>query len=491
MSEIYWSVDIEWKLTGCRYIHWIQDVPDQRAIVRQYMKFEHEIRSPHNAVQLTMRALQFATTSPQGPTYLVASREALEAETDHPQSSGATKPSQLWQKTSAVEQIGLTPAAIEELATALAGAEKPLIVTSYSGRSKEAFAALRDLAELLTIPVHENAPIWNNFPTTSFLHQGHQWNGGGQLPALAEADVVLVVDADVPWIPVQSKPSDSANVYHLDSDPLKTSMTLWCLPCERRWQCESSLALQQLVSYIKNNGLANQPATRSRIDARTPLLRERFSQRQQRLQKAESLPENGKVTVPYFMSRFRTATASHPVVALNESTTNLPNVADHLFHDGAQSLIGSGGGGLGWYSGAAVGAHLGLQSLGRDKDDLLVAFVGDGTWIFGVPSAAYWMARKYDTPFLTVIWNNGGWAAPRAACLRIHGELASQADLTQDIGVGIQPSPDFGKIAEGAGNAWSGVVERAEDVDKALDEALRAVREQRRPAVLEVRLKTI
>lgn len=485
-------VTMEGEELGSRneYIHWIQDVPDQRAIVRQYMKFEHEIRSPHNAVQLTMRAVQFSMTSPQGPTYLIASRETLEAETDHPASSGAIKPSQSFQKTSAVEQIGLTASAIEELATVLAGAERPLIVTSYSGRSAEAFEALEELAELLKIPVHENAPTWNNFPTTSFLHQGHQWNGGGQLPALAEADVVVVIDSDVPWIPVQSKPSDSAKVYHLDSDPLKTTMTLWCLPCEKRWQCESSLALQQLLAYVKTNDLASQSATRSKIEKRTPALRERFSQRQQRLEKAEALPADGKVTVPYFMSRFRTLTSSHPVVALNESTTNLPNVADHLQHSRAHSLIGSGGGGLGWYSGAAVGAHLGLQTLGRDKD-LLVAFVGDGTWIFGVPSSAYWMARRYDTPFLTVIWNNGGWAAPRAACLRIHGELATQADLTRDVGVGLQPSPDFGKIAEGAGNAWSGVVERAEDVDRVLAEAVKAVREQGRTAVLEVRLKNI
>lgn len=48
--------------------------------------------------------------------------------------------------------------------------------------------------------MHENAPIFNKFPTTSFLHRKHQFNGRGQLPALAEADVVLVVNADVSWI---------------------------------------------------------------------------------------------------------------------------------------------------------------------------------------------------------------------------------------------------------------------------------------------------
>lgn len=473
-----------------RYIHWIQDVPDQRGIVRQYMKYDHEIRSPHNATQLTLRALQFATTSPQGPTYLVAARETLEAETSIAQAGKTAKPSQQAKKNLAVEPIGLTPRALEELAGALTSAERPLIVTSYSGRSAAGFQALKSLAELLSIPVHENAPTWNNFPTTSFLHQGHQWNGGGQLPELAAADVVLVVDSDVPWIPAQSKPSDEARVFHLDSDPLKTSMTLWGLPCEKRWQCESSFALAELSAYIADKGLASTENFKAKEEARTPILRDRFTKRQAELRKKESVPPDGSVTVPYFVSRFREATADLVVTGLNESTTNLPNVADHLRHDRPQSLFASGGGGLGWWSGAAVGAHMGLQTLQRE-DELIVAFVGDGTWLFGVPSSAYWMARKYDTPYLTVIGNNGGWAAPRAASIRIHGHLADQETLTQDIGVGITPSPDFGKIAHGAGDAWVGKVTKAEEADSVLQEALRAVRVDKRCAVIEVVIKAI
>jgi acetolactate synthase-1/2/3 large subunit len=480
------------RLTCCRrYIHWTQDVPDQRAIVRQYMKYEHEIRSPHNAVQLTLRALQFANTTPKGPTYMVASREALERETPHPTSEGNVKPTQQAIKNLAVEPMGLMPSATEELATALASAEKPLIVTSYVGQTVAGFEALRDLAELLAIPVHENAPITNNFPTTSFLHQGHQWNGGGQLPALAEADVVLVVDSDIPWIPVQSKPSDSARVFHIDSDPLKTTMTLWCLPCEKRWQCDSSVALRQLYDHLKCTSLVQE--AQSRISARIDLLEKRWEQRKDRLLEAETSPSDGSVTVPYFMARFRKATASLSIIGLNESTTNLPNVADHLGHSEAQTLIGSGGGGLGWWSGAAVGASLALQSQGRADKTLLTAFIGDGTFMFGVPSSAYWMARKYNTPFLTVVWNNGGWAAPRAACLRVHGELADQhtkEDLTESLGVGLTPSVGFGKIAEGAGDAWWRVVENTRDVDAIVEEAV-AVVTNGRCAVVEVRLKQI
>lgn len=374
-----------------RYIHWIQDVPDQRAIVRQYMRYEHEIRTPYNAKQLVLRGLQFATSTPQGPVYLIAARETLEAEIPI---DSTVKASQDPSKTTSLELTGLSPKALDELAEALLKAMSPLIVTSYCGRSAEGFEGLKDLANLLAIPVHENAPIYNNFPTTSSLHQGHQWNGGGQLPALAEADLVLVIDADVPWIAAQSRPSESARIYHLDSDPLKEGTTLWTLPCEKRWKCDSSLALQQLAETIRSKQELVASETQTRIKARTDRLMKRFAARQSRLLKAEtSLAHSGRLTVPYFMAHLRDACSGIRVVGLNESTTNLGNVANHLHHSEAHTLIGSGGGSLGWYSGAAVGASLALRSVGRE-DDLIVAFTGDGTWLFGVPSCAYWMAKN-------------------------------------------------------------------------------------------------
>ncbi|KAF5012654.1 hypothetical protein FDECE_1285 [Fusarium decemcellulare] len=479
-------VTMEGEMVGSRneYIHWIQDVPDQRAIVRQYMKYEHEIRSPHNAIQLTLRALQFATTEPKGPTYLIASRETLEADTPHPKET--LKASQMAEKNMSVESFGLSPSGIEHLANALMEAETPLIVTSYCGRSAAGFQALKALAETLVIPVHENAPIYNNFPTTSFLHQGHQWNGGGQLPALAEADVVLVIDSDVPWIGAQSQPNENARIFHIDSDPLKDSTTLWSLPCEKRWRADSSLALEQLHDFIQHKS-ASIPG--EKIKTRTAKLQGRFDERQARLRAAEAVPSDGSVTTPLVMARLREATTCIPVVGLNESTTNLGNVADHLRHEKPLSLVGSGGGSLGWYSGAAVGAHMALQSQGRD--DLVIAFTGDGTWLFGVPSCAYWMAKKYKTPFLTIIWNNGGWASPKNACLRLHGELSGQANLSNDLQVALTPSPSFGKIAEGAGDAWWRVISKADEVDALLKEAIRVVREEKRCALLEVKLKAI
>jgi hypothetical protein len=52
--------------------------------------------------------------------------------------------------------------------------------------------------------------------------------------------------------------------------------------------------------------------------------------------------------------------------------------------------------------------------------ELIVAIVGDGSFLFGVPSSAFWMARRYNTPFLTIIINNGGWKAPKLSLLGVY-----------------------------------------------------------------------
>jgi len=53
------------------FIHWLQDFPTS-GIVRQYVKYENEIRTPANIRQIFHRALQIAESEPKGPVYLTA-----------------------------------------------------------------------------------------------------------------------------------------------------------------------------------------------------------------------------------------------------------------------------------------------------------------------------------------------------------------------------------------------------------------------------------
>jgi hypothetical protein len=210
------------ELKGSRneFIQWIQDVHDQRGIVRGYMKYDNEIRTGLNVKQLTHRALQIAMSDPRGPVYLMAAREVMEEEMPAPP---PIEPA-AW---APVPPLPLPEDAVATILAAFATAKRPLVVTSYLGRRAEAVPELVRFCEAVGAGVLESVPVAMNFPHDHPLYQGNQWNEPRQNPALAAADCILVVDSDVPWIPTVSRPAEGARIFHIDIDPLKEQMPLW------------------------------------------------------------------------------------------------------------------------------------------------------------------------------------------------------------------------------------------------------------------------
>ena len=131
----------------------------------------------------------------------------------------------------------------------LAAAHRPLIVTSYLGRKPEAVSELVKLCNRLGVGVLESAPGYVNFPHHEPLYQGNHWNQPFQNEALAEADVVLVVDSDIPWVPSVSRPSETS-VFHIDVDPLKPSMPLWYIHSRASYAADSLTALRQMNAFL-------------------------------------------------------------------------------------------------------------------------------------------------------------------------------------------------------------------------------------------------
>ncbi|MBV8576836.1 MAG: acetolactate synthase, partial [Acetobacteraceae bacterium] len=148
----------EGELKGSRneFIHWIQDVPDQRGLVRGYVKYENEIRTGRNVRQLTLRAMQLALSDPKGPVYLTCAREVMEEQVPPISvSAGSWRP---------LAPTALPSDELDLLIADLVRARRPLIVTSYLGRNPAAVAELLRLAERLAIPVVESVPNYVNFP---------------------------------------------------------------------------------------------------------------------------------------------------------------------------------------------------------------------------------------------------------------------------------------------------------------------------------------
>ena len=239
------------ELPGSRteFIQWIQDVRDQRGILRNYVKYDNELRTGRNVKQLVHRALQIARSEPAGPVYLTGAREVMEERIEPYQVDAGSYPP--------VAPAALTAEVAAEIATALAGARHPLIVTSYLGRDPAAVPSLVALAELLAIPVLEAMAYHVNFPDDHPLHAGFQYHSTGQNPVLAEADVILVLDSDVPWIPSVNRPAAGAAIYYVDIDPLKSQMQLWDVPARQFAAANSKVAVEQIAAFVREHDLVD------------------------------------------------------------------------------------------------------------------------------------------------------------------------------------------------------------------------------------------
>lgn len=454
----------EGELKGSRneFIQWIQDVYDQRGIVREYMKYDNEFRTGTNVKQITHRALQFANSDPKGPVYLVGAREVME-EVVEPVKIDMTA----WKP---VQPCALPGDGITAILKEIEGAEKPIVVTSFAGRNPGAVGELVRFCEALGVGVLESVPSAMNFPHSNPLYQGSHWNHPFQNPVLAEADVVLVIDSDVPWIPTISRPRDDARIYHIDVDPLKQSMPLWYIPAVQSFRADAATALGQL-----NQALPSIAIDAARVARRRDHFAGLHAQRRASLDQ-QSRPQD-TLTTEYVMARLRGLLGGDSIV-LNEGITNYPQIVDHIAPDRPGSFFASGGGSLGWNGGAAIGAKLAAP------DKTIVAVTGDGSYMFSVPSSVHWMARHYKAPFLHVVLNNRGWKAPRYSALAVHPDgYAANAD---DLDINFDPPPDYAGIAAAAGGAYARAVKHVDEVDEALAEALRVVREEGRCAVLDV-----
>ena len=93
-----------------------------------------------------------------------------------------------------------------------------------------------------------------------------------------------------------------------------------------------------------------------------------------------------------------------------------------------------------------------------------------------------WTARAHDLPVLTVVFNNRAWNAVKRS-------VTSHAPKGWAVRSGampmseLDPAPDYEGIARACGN-WAERVDDPTVLPEMLRQALRVVREDRRPALL-------
>lgn len=435
------------------FIHYTQDTSRQHEIVAQYMKWCYELRDAEMTDQILLRGLQIAQTEPQGPVYLTGAREVWEETTK--------APPQTLTNWSPSQQAGLNTEDLVNFNNAICSAKRPLIVTSYLGRQTEAVKCLVELADQIGIAVCEVNPQYLNFPGDHPMHVGYRRN-----TLIDEADLIWMLDVDVPWIVSKVKPATSTRIFHVDIDTLKASMGFWHFPAEQSWQADSLVVLNQLVEMHR------EVDTHDR-DRRIEWIRS--SQAKLALPDLP-IPANDAINVQQLSTAIAKLIDDQTVVAF-EAPTATDRILDALRMRKPGSYFANGGSGLGWSINAAIGIKLAQPNAD------VITIVGDGSYIFGVPSSTYWVAATYQVPQLTIVINNGGWNAPKASTLLVHPQ--GRALQSDQFWITSTRNSRLADIAAAAGGAHAFRVSNFSELSSTLEKAVQAVR-QGQTCVVEV-----
>jgi thiamine pyrophosphate-dependent acetolactate synthase large subunit-like protein len=465
------------------YIHWIQDVPDQKQIISQYCRYTGEIKTGKNVKQIVNRALQWAMSDPKGPVYLMGAREVMEQEIE---------PYKLDQRQWVPVTGAALPAnAVEMIANELVNAKEPLAIVGYNGRNAQSVKELVTLADTVKgLRVLDTAGSEMSFPADHPSWLGMRF---GNHEAIKTADFILIVDCDVPWVPTVCKPKDSAKVVHLDVDPLKQQIPMFYLPSIATYKVDSTTAFKQIYEYISSNVALTQTLSSDEISARQRHVEEEYRRNLKAIADSAAVPSGGDdayLNSNYLISELRKAAPQDAIWAVEAVTQTLP-VADQLQCSIHNSWINCGGGGLGWSGGGALGIKLASddQHGGKNKGKFVCQIVGDGTYLFSIPGSVYWIARRYQIPILTIVLNNKGWNAPRRSLLLVHPDGEGSKATNEDLNLSFDPSPDYPGIAKAAagGELWAGRASTVKELSEQLPKAIQSVLSGK-SAVLEAQL---
>ncbi len=427
------------------HIHWAQEMYDQAGMLREVVKWDYEMKRGDQAATVVDRALELAMTSPKGPVYLSLPREVLGEPATTGVESGRARRSR--PRTPVP-----TPADIEQLADWIAAARAPLIITGLLGQDPRDAVVLSRLAERWALPV---IPYNTRYFAISANHSMFQ--GSMPRPLLDSADLVIVIESDVPWLPSREQPPVDARIVQIGEDPLYSRYPMRSFPSDLTITATALSVLEALEQALQSRTGKHVVERRTRLVQRSADLHKAWRD------EAEQAGRGNKNTLAWLNHCLRDVVDRETIVISEYSFRQ-----EHCPLDTPGSLFAvSAAGGLGWGFGASLGAKL------ASPDRQVVSVLGDGAYMFANPTACHYVAQMQKLPVLTVIYNNALYGAVRRATLDMYDSgVAAQGDgrLLADL-----PAPSFEKIVA-AHDGHGERVERPADLPAALQRAAAAVR---------------
>jgi acetolactate synthase I/II/III large subunit len=367
---------------------------------------------------------------------------------------------------------GAEAAGVAEAATLLRAAKRPVLFAGNGVHLSRAWDEVREIAELLDIPVATTLIGKGAFPDSHPLALGTTGIWGTRLAndTTRQADVVLAVGTGFgeaecsSWNPNFTFAIPPSKLIQIDSDPQEIGKIY---PVEVGLLGDAKSTLRALIDEIR----ADLPHGQS-----SPARRQDLATRREAWLK-EIAPSQEEASKPIHPARLLKAVANaapKTAVFVTDVGWNKNGAGQQLPVDVPQSFITSGGlATMGFAPAAAIGAKIGAP------DRKVICLVGDGGFVSVL--GALTTAVELGIPVLWVLFNNFCFSTIRTVGTRYFQNTYATEFRTPD---GQLYNPDFMLLAKSFG-IESALVTEPNDLDAALATAI-AVDS---PYLLEVRTR--
>jgi acetolactate synthase-1/2/3 large subunit len=438
-------------------IHWAQEMYDQAGMLRELVKWDYELRSGLNVEDVLDRGLMTAQAAPAGPVYLTLPREVLSA----PSEPHAVQARPLAPTSRAAPD----PDAVRRLAGMIDASACPLLVTSASGRDPETVTPLGELCARFGIGIVEAK---SRYVCAAADHPYHL--GQSVHPYLGEADLLICLETEVPWLPETREPRPETRIAHVGVDPLFLDYPLRSFRGELFVTSSAGQLLGPLAEALAD--IADETRLAARKAKIAALADGRRERRRKRL---APLLDQPRMTKDWLNHCLNQALPDDAIVVneywVDREIFDAKTAGSFYMHSPAA--------GLGWGMPAAIGAALAAP------DRPVVCTMGDGAYLFCNPAACHQAIAMHETPILTILCNNACWGAVQTSTIGVFPEGHAARGPKPAPLSDLRPVPDFEKYVEASG----GYGERIEDPAAVTDEirrAIRMVRNDRRQVLLNI-----
>lgn len=452
------------------WIDWIHTAKDQGALVRDYVKWDDEPRSPEGLVEAFLRGMQLTRAEPRAPVYI-----CLDAGL---QEERLARPIELPDmRRFAPPPAPTAPAeTVEALADVLLGAERPVLLIGRGARTQDAWDNRVRLAELLGASVITSIRERAAFPTEHPLQAAPPsfWLTPAGKEVVGGADAILSLD----WVDLNGLLQQvsrrtgalGATIAHVSLDSALHrgwSMDYFGVaPVDFPVQAAPDAFVAQLLPVVERKlagGRRWDGQSRNRVPA--PAYSENAA--------SEIAPRDVEVALQTLRGD-RKISLAHVTIGWSGAVYHFREPLDCLGHDG--------GAGLAAGPGLTVGASLALH----ESDRIVVSVLGDGDFLQGV--TALWTAARYQLPALFIVSNNRSNfndEIHQETVAKTRGRPVENRWIGQRID---DPAIDLAALARAQGVEAEGPVETVPDLEDAIRRGFAAV-EEGRPYLIDARVK--